>query len=86
MLISSKLLLLAPLSPPKYRNSALEKKIAANKGESELNLRYESLTDQDMQIVANLLVKTTVRQHSLFTFLCGSLELRWALGLQVGGA
>ena len=35
-----------------YRNAALEQEIANQKGKSELNLRWRSLTAKDMEIVA----------------------------------
>lgn len=39
-------------SPPKYRNTELEKRIAEKKDNSCLDLESLRLTDQDMEIVA----------------------------------
>jgi len=50
---------------PKYKNKELQDAITKNGNNSTLNLQSIQLTDQDMEIVANLLEKNTVRKTSL---------------------
>ena len=51
-------------SPPEYRNSKLEKQIADNTNQAELNLSRSSLTAQDMEIVAYY----AIRQSKVIEF------------------
>ena len=53
-------------SVPQYRNETLEKIISDNETNSKVHLKGQKLTDQDMEIVANnLLRKSTVRKLCL---------------------
>jgi len=57
-----------PTPPPQYGNPSLERKIANNKDSVELQFTRQSLTDDDMEIVAYYaLRKNKVNHIALFT-------------------
>jgi hypothetical protein len=52
-------------SPPRHKNPKLEQTIKKNIEQSELSLNYESLTDDDMEIVAYYLLQNNQVNHLL---------------------
>ncbi len=54
-----------PPRPP-YENPQLRQKIANNGNGTQLNLNSSNYTDQDMEIVADMLKTNTVRDHCFF--------------------
>ncbi len=51
---------------PTYENQQLQQRIANNGNNTTLDLRSSNLTDQDMEIVADVLETNRVRKHCLF--------------------
>jgi hypothetical protein len=49
--------------PPQYRNPAIERKIANNKDSVELKLIHQSLTVNDMEIVAYYALRNNKVNH-----------------------
>jgi len=57
--------------PTIYRNPELERKINDNKNEPSFSLSWESLTDDDMEIVAYYLLRNNTVSKCLYLFFLG---------------
>ncbi len=57
-------------SPPEYKNPDLEQKINQNKGEPTLELARESLTSQDMEVVAYYALQDNNVSNILHIIMC----------------
>ena len=51
------------INVPKYENEQLQKRITDNGNNTSLDLSSSQLTDQDMEIVADMLKTNRVRDH-----------------------